>query len=147
MNTKNKKQLKILIVDDMTAVRVLVKNLLSDIGQNNVFQSSNAEEALALIENEAQKLQPFDLVVCDVRMPLVSGDQVLKKIRNNKNRDVSSVAFLALTAESEKDIILKMIRDDVDGYIIKPTSSAILFEKILKALEKRGKPLIEKGLT
>lgn len=117
-------EMKILVVDDFSTMRRIVKNLLKEIGFNNFHEADDGATAWPMIQQEN-----YDLIVSDWNMPEVSGLELLKKLRS-ENESVSQTAFLLITAEAKKGQIQEAQEAGADGYIIKPFTAAVLHEKI-----------------
>ncbi|MEE8575371.1 MAG: chemotaxis response regulator CheY [Thermodesulfobacteriota bacterium] len=120
--------MKILIVDDFSTMRRIVKNLLKDIGYTDIEEAEDGTVAL-------QKLQAgdFDFVISDWNMPEMTGIELLKEIRADER--LKEVPFLMVTAESKQENIVEALQQGVNNYIVKPFTSSTLREKIEKILE------------
>lgn len=125
------KNLKFLIVDDFLTMRRIVKNLLKDLGFNNVEEAEDGAIAW-------EKLQGgnFDIVISDWNMPNMDGLTLLQKIRADAN--LSKTPVLMVTAEAQKKNIIAAAQAGASGYVVKPFSAAILEEKLNKIFEKMG---------
>lgn len=123
------KNTKILVVDDMKGIRVLITKLLKELGYSAIHEAENGEMAYDVI-NKAQAAEPFGLVICDLRMPKMDGLDLLSKLRTDQA--FSKLPFVMLTAESEKENVVKAIEIGVNEYIIKPTTAPILSKKLEK---------------
>jgi len=129
--SKMNKNLKFLIVDDFLTMRRIVKNLLKDLGFNNVEEAEDGAIAW-------EKLQGgnFDIVISDWNMPNMDGLTLLQKIRADAN--LSKTPVLMVTAEAQKKNIIAAAQAGASGYVVKPFSAAILEEKLNKIFEKMG---------
>ena len=123
-----KKDIKILIVDDMPMIRGFLLGVLKKIGYINVVSSDNGMDAYTKL-----KLDTFDLVISDWNMPMLDGLGLLRKIRGNEK--LNNLLFLMMTAESDKEKVTEAIKEGINGYIVKPVNAQIL-EKNLHALLK-----------
>ncbi|HND85463.1 MAG TPA: response regulator [Pseudobdellovibrionaceae bacterium] len=123
------KNTKILVVDDMKGIRVLITKLLKELGYATVQEAENGEMALEII-SKAQTSEPFGLIICDLRMPKMDGLDLLSKLRTDQA--FAKLPFVMLTAESEKENVVKAIEIGVNEYIIKPTTAPILSKKLEK---------------
>lgn len=126
-----------LIVDDFSTMRRIIANLLKELGFPNYKEAENGKNALTLLHSEK-----FDFVITDWNMPEMDGLELLKSIRNDSS--LKNLPVLMVTAEAKKDNIIAAAQSGADGYIVKPFTSSILYEKLNKILEKRGIALIEK---
>jgi two-component system chemotaxis response regulator CheY len=117
------KNMKILIVDDFSTMRRIVKNLLNDLGFSNTAEADDGTTALA-----ALKSTRFDFVVTDWNMPGMTGIDLLKSIRADPN--LAKLPVLMVTAEAKREQILEAAQSGVNGYIIKPFNAPTLSEKL-----------------
>ena len=123
-----------LIIDDDRSMLTLVASVLHSLGINRITSFSNPRSAVDVIESAPNT---FDLIVCDWSMPDVTGDEILKRVR----QDNSTVAFIMLTANVMSDAV-KEARDlGVDAYVAKPFRTDDLQAKIRTVLAKRGTKL------
>lgn len=132
------KEAKILIVDDMTSIRDLVRISLNKLGFENITEAQDGAQALDLINNQQKLGRQYDLILCDWNMPKMMGIDLLKSVR--KNPDWEFLPFILITTESEKTNILEAIASGVSDYIVKPFSVTVLQGK-MASVHKR---LIEK---
>lgn len=125
-NDLAKRKLKILIVDDLEFPRMVIRNMFHDLGyesHNNILEAANGLEALAVLQET-----PIDLIVCDWLMPIMTGFELLQKIRATP--EFAKIPFIMLTAEAEKENILEAIKAGVSQYIVKPFTAETLYLKI-----------------
>ena len=122
-------KIKILVVDDFSTMRRIVKNLLKELGFANVDEAEDGAVAL-------QKLQEggFDFVVTDWNMPNMDGLQLLQAIRSDTA--LSRLPVLMITAEAKKENIIAAAQAGASGYIVKPFTAATLAEKLQKIFDK-----------
>ncbi len=123
-------KMKILIVDDMSTMRRVLKAALKEIGYENSVESENGKDALEKLRQE-----PYDFVISDWTMPEMSGLDLLKEIR--KDPALNRIPVLMVTAESKKQNVLDAIQAGVTNYIVKPFTAETLKEKIDKIFEKK----------
>jgi two-component system chemotaxis response regulator CheY len=116
-------KMKILIVDDITSMRRIVFDSLSQIGFNNIVEAKDGESALKTL-----KLNKIDLVLCDWNMPKMSGLELLKAVRNDEK--LKNIPFIMITAEGKKENVLDAVKAGVNNYIIKPFNTESLKIKI-----------------
>ena len=124
-------KMKILVVDDFSTMRRIVRNLLKELGFANVEEAEDGAVAL-------QRLQEggFDFVVTDWNMPNIDGLQLLQAIRSNPA--LSRLPVLMITAEAKKENIIAAAQAGASGYIVKPFTAATLAEKLQKIFDKMG---------
>ena len=118
---------KILLVDDVASMRNMSKAILWDAGFKNIKGTDNGSNALKLI-----KKSHVDLVICDWEMPVMSGLELLKAVRNDES--LNSLLFLMLTSSSDIEHVKKAIAAGVTGYITKPFQAGDFCKKIISCL-------------
>jgi two-component system chemotaxis response regulator CheY len=123
--------MKILCVDDFSTMRRIVKNILKQLGFNNVEEAANGSEAYEMVREGG-----YGFVVTDWNMPVLDGLGFLQKVRNNP--ELKDLPVLMVTAESEKEKVVAAIQAGVNNYIVKPFTAEVLKEKMDKIFEKRG---------
>ncbi|MGL5330236.1 MAG: response regulator transcription factor [Peptostreptococcaceae bacterium] len=116
----------ILVVDDEKEIRDLLEIYLKNDGYN-VIKASNGKEALEIVNN-----QDIDLLILDIMMPGMSGLEVCKIIRENKN-----IPILMLSAKSEDMDKIQGIMTGADDYMTKPFNPLELTVRV-KALLRRA---------
>ena len=126
------KGIRILIVDDFSTMRRIVKNLLNDLGFTNTAEADDGTTALV----ELQKAK-FDLVVTDWNMPGMPGIDLLKAIRADES--LAKIPVLMVTAEAKREQIIEAAQAGVNGYIIKPFTAATLEDTLVKIFERMEK--------
>lgn len=104
---------KTLIVDDHMMMRKMVENNLKDLGISVCDMAVDGNEALEKIEQGE-----YDIVLADWHMPGLPGDSLLGKIREQEK--FNDLAFVMVTAETEQDNILRVMKMGVTAYITKP---------------------------
>lgn len=123
--------MKILIVDDFSTMRRIIKNLLRDLGLNNAHEADDGNTALPMLKNG-----DFDFVVTDWNMPGMQGIDLLKAIRADES--LRHLPVLMVTAEAKREQIIEAAQAGVNGYIVKPFTAATLKEKLDKIFERIG---------
>lgn len=121
--------MKILVVDDFSTMRRIIKNILREIGYNNVEEADDGSTAL-----EKLKGGGFDFVVTDWNMPIMPGIELLKAIRLDPV--LKETPVLMVTAEAAKENVVTAVQAGVNNYIVKPFTAAALKERIDLILEK-----------
>ena len=121
--------MKILIVDDFSTMRRIIKNLLRDLGFTNTQEADDGTTALPMLQNSS-----FDFVVTDWNMPGMQGIDLLKAIRADDK--LKHLPVLMVTAESKREQIIEAAQAGVNGYVVKPFTAATLEEKINKIFER-----------
>lgn len=123
--------MKVLVVDDFSTMRRIVKNLLRDLGFTNISEADDGSTALPMLQGG-----DFDFVVTDWNMPGMQGIDLLKAIRADER--LSHIPVLLITAEAKKEQIVMAAQAGVNGYIVKPFTAATLKTKLDKIFERLG---------
>jgi len=123
--------MKILIVDDFSTMRRIIKNLLRDLGFTNTAEADDGSTALPLLQNGN-----FDFLVTDWNMPGMTGIELLKAVRADDR--LKDMPILMVTAEAKREQIVEAAQAGVNGYVVKPFTAAVLKEKIEKIFERLG---------
>ena len=125
------KDMKILIVDDFSTMRRIIKNLLRDLGFNNTSEADDGQTALPMLQSGN-----YDFLVTDWNMPGMTGIDLLKAVRADEK--LATLPVLLVTAEQKREQIIEAAQAGVNGYIVKPFTAAVLKEKIGKIFERVG---------
>ena len=121
----------ILVVDDNEDNRYTLQTLLEADGYQNIASASGGNEAISLIENEK-----FSLVLLDMMMPDLNGDEVLRLIRSKA--DTRDIPVVMISADTDTDKISKCIELGADDYLPKPFNPTILRARIGSALRRNS---------
>lgn len=121
--------MKILVVDDFSTMRRIVKNLLRQIGYANIEEAEDGAQAYSKLKNGG-----FSFVVSDWNMPNMDGLDLLKKVRSDP--ELKDLPILMVTAEAEKEKVITAIQAGVNNYIVKPFTGEVLKDKMDKIIEK-----------
>jgi two-component system chemotaxis response regulator CheY len=124
----NKRDLRLLIVDDHMLMRNMIRQYCTEYGVTNLDFSSNGREALEKIESDN-----FDVILADWNMPEMNGEDLLKEVRANDN--YSTTAFMMITAETEKAKILQILNSGATTYLVKPFSQADFHKHLDKVVQ------------
>lgn len=124
------KDAKILVVDDMSTMRKILKNMLNKMGHQNVTEAEDGQPAWEMIESAHEQGTPYDFIVSDWNMPVMSGLDLIKKIRETEH--LKKLPFLMVTAEAEQSNVVIAVKAGVSNFIVKPFSAVTLKEKIDK---------------
>jgi two-component system chemotaxis response regulator CheY len=123
--------LKFLVVDDFSTMRRIVKNLLQELGYNDITEADDGNTALPLL-----KAGSFDILITDWNMPGMPGLDLLKAVRADEK--LAKMPVLMLTAEAKREQIIEAAQAGVSGYVIKPFTAVTLKEKLDKILASRA---------
>ncbi len=121
--------MKILVVDDFSTMRKIIKNLLRKLGYQEVHEAENGEVALEMLKSDN-----FNFILADWNMPKMNGLDLLKAIREDEK--YKDIPFVMVTSEANKDNILKAVEAGADDYIVKPFNANDLKEKLKTVLNQ-----------
>ena len=119
------KKMRILVVDDFNTMRRIVKNILKQLGFENVGEAENGQEALEVLKKEK-----FDFVITDWNMPVMTGLDLLKAIK--ADAALKDIPVMMVTAEAQQQNIVEAVKTGASNYIVKPFTAEVLEEKISK---------------
>jgi len=117
----------ILVVDDSSSARRIVRYYLKNMGYGACFEAENGRDALKVLENEK-----IDLIISDLAMPIMDGMDLLVTVRQHSV--YGAIPFIILTANNEQDTLVKAVAAKVNHYIIKPFTAETLEEKVRAVL-------------
>ncbi|MEE4381375.1 MAG: chemotaxis response regulator CheY [Pseudomonadales bacterium] len=123
------KNMRILIVDDFSTMRRIIRNLLGELGFEHMEEADDGATAMPLLES-----QEFDLLVLDWNMPGVPGIDVLKWVRAHER--LSALPILMVTAEAKREQIVEAAQAGVSGYVVKPFTAETLKSKLERIFER-----------
>lgn len=123
------KNMKILIVDDFSTMRRIIKNLLRDLGYTNTTEADDGTSALPMLQSTS-----FDFLITDWNMPGMTGIDLLKAVRADGK--LVNLPVLMVTAEAKREQIIEAAQAGVNGYVVKPFTAAALKEKIEKIFDR-----------
>lgn len=121
--------MKILIVDDFSTMRRIIKNLLRDLGFTNTVEADDGTTALPILQAGS-----IDFLITDWNMPGMTGIELLRVVRADEK--LQSIPILMVTAEAKRDQIIAAAQAGVNGYVVKPFTAVALKEKIEKIFER-----------
>jgi two-component system chemotaxis response regulator CheY len=122
-------KMKVLVVDDFSTMRRIVKNILRQLGFENILEADDGMSALDVLRS-----QSVDFIISDWNMPRLSGIELLKAVRTSE--EWKDLPFLMVTAEGQKENVIEAVKAKVSNYIVKPFTPETLAEKIKKIFEK-----------
>lgn len=121
--------MKILVVDDFSTMRRIIKNLLRELGFTNTQEADDGNTALPMLKDG-----DFELLITDWNMPGMEGIDLLKAVRADPN--LAKLPVMMVTAEQKKEQIVMAAQAGVNGYIVKPFTAQTLKEKLEKIFER-----------
>ncbi len=132
---------KILIVDDSSFARTMLKNSLVELKYWKLLEAQEARTAQKILLDEEQVKNPVHLVIVDIHMPEMSGLQLLKWLRERQT--FKNLPVVILTSSQDKTEILEAGKLGVSHYMIKPFDMATLKEKLNSTWQKHGQKYFE----
>ena len=117
--------MRVLIVDDFSTMRRIVRNILRQIGIANVVEADDGTTAWDILNREK-----IDFIVSDWNMPKMPGIDLLRKVRSSEQ--FADLPFLMVTAEAQQENIIEAAQAKVSNYIVKPFTADTLKQKIDK---------------
>ncbi|EPJ45062.1 MAG: response regulator receiver protein [Osedax symbiont Rs2] len=120
-----KKDIKILVVDDFSTMRRIIKNLLRDLGFQNITEADDGKTALPILKQGG-----IEFLVTDWNMPGMTGIELIGEVRKDPN--LAHIPILMVTAEAKREQIIAAAQAGVNGYVVKPFTATVLKEKIEK---------------
>ncbi len=123
------KKIAILVVDDFATMRKVIRNLLKQLGYENIVEAENGEAALSVL-----KSRQVDLIISDWNMPTMSGYELLKAVR--ADGELQKTPFLMVTAEALKENVVQAVKAGVSNYIVKPFTADVIKMKLEQAYKK-----------
>ena len=117
----------ILIVDDYKTMLRIIRNLLKQLGFNNVDEATDGAAALQKLRGK-----DYNLVISDWNMEPMTGYQLLKEIRSDEK--MQETPFIMITAESKTENVIAAKKAGVNNYIVKPFNAATLKTKMTSVI-------------
>lgn len=118
-------EMRVLVVDDFSTMRRIVRNILRQLGLNNVVEADDGTTAWEIINREK-----IDFIVSDWNMPKMTGIELLRKVRASEQ--YADIPFLMVTAEAQQENIIEAVQAKVSNYIVKPFTADTMQQKIDK---------------
>jgi two-component system chemotaxis response regulator CheY len=122
---KTNPNMRILVVDDFSTMRRIIKNILRQLGYDNVVEADDGTTAWEVLNKDN-----IDFIISDWNMPQMTGIELLRKVRASE--EYSDVPFLMVTAEAQQENIIEAVQAKVNNYIVKPFTPETLGQKIDK---------------
>jgi CheY-like chemotaxis protein len=120
-----------LIVDDDPEFQTIALSYLTDLGYTSVPASSVGQAQEAILARGSN--EPFDLILCDVRMPEAAGQELIKRLKKDT---LELPLFIFATAHSDQATVTDLIQNEADYIVVKPLSRGAL-EAALEKGERR----------
>ncbi|WP_300158486.1 chemotaxis response regulator CheY [Solidesulfovibrio sp.] len=123
------KEMRILVVDDFSTMRRIIKNILRQLGFNNIIEADDGSTAWETLNKDK-----IDFIISDWNMPNMPGIELLRKVRSSE--EFANLPFLMVTAEAQQENIIEAVQAKVSNYIVKPFTAETLGQKIDKIFDK-----------
>ncbi|MBE1426590.1 two-component system, chemotaxis family, response regulator CheY [Desulfomicrobium apsheronum] len=120
--------MRVLIVDDFSTMRRIIKNILRQLGFNNIIEADDGTAAWEVLTKDQ-----VDFIISDWNMPQMTGIELLRKVRASE--EFGDLPFLMVTAEAQQENIIEAVQAKVSNYIVKPFTAETLGQKINKIFE------------
>ncbi len=117
--------MKVLVVDDSSMIRRIIKNNLSQAGYGDIIEAVNGKEAVA-----AARSQEVKLILMDWNMPEVNGLEAVQAIRSGGIQ----TPIIMVTTEAEKQRVVQAVKAGINDYLVKPFTPEALVERVRKHL-------------
>lgn len=115
----------VLVVDDFSTMRRIVKNILRQIGFTNIVEADDGTTAWEVLNKDR-----IEFVISDWNMPQMTGIELLRKVRSSE--EFADMPFLMVTAEAQQENIIEAVQAKVSNYVVKPFTAEIMKQKIDK---------------
>ncbi len=119
--------MSVLVVDDYATMIRIIRNLLKQLGFENVDEASDGRAALAKM-----KTKKYGLVISDWNMEPMTGFELLREVRSDEL--LKATPFIMITAESKTENVIAAKKAGVNNYIVKPFNAATLKSKIASVI-------------
>jgi two-component system chemotaxis response regulator CheY len=120
--------MRVLIVDDFSTMRRIIKNILRQLGFSNIIEADDGSAAWEILNKDQ-----VDFIISDWNMPQMTGIELLRKVRASE--EFADLPFLMVTAEAQQENIIEAVQAKVSNYIVKPFTAETLGQKINKIFE------------
>ena len=117
--------MRVLVVDDFSTMRRIIKNILRQLGFTNVVEADDGTTAWDILNKDK-----IEFVISDWNMPQMTGIELLRKVRSSE--EFADMPFLMVTAEAQQENIIEAVQAKVSNYIVKPFTADVMKQKIDK---------------
>ena len=117
--------MRVLVVDDFSTMRRIIKNILRQLGMNNVVEADDGTSAWDVLNKDK-----IEFIISDWNMPQMTGIELLRKVRSSE--EFADLPFLMVTAEAQQENIIEAVQAKVSNYIVKPFTAEVMKQKIDK---------------
>ncbi|WP_243359304.1 chemotaxis response regulator CheY [Fundidesulfovibrio terrae] len=123
------KDMRVLVVDDFSTMRRIIKNILRQLGFTNIIEADDGTTAWETLNKDR-----IEFIISDWNMPKMPGIELLRKVRSSE--EFANLPFLMVTAEAQQENIIEAVQAKVSNYIVKPFTAETLGQKIDKIFDK-----------
>ena len=116
--------MKLLVVDDSSTMRRIIKNTLQRLGYEDIFEAENGVEAWDILDKNSD----MGVLITDWNMPEMNGLELVKKTRADSR--FVDIPIIMITTECGKVEVITAIKAGVNNYIVKPFTPQVLKEKL-----------------
>ncbi|RDU71747.1 chemotaxis response regulator CheY [Helicobacter brantae] len=116
--------MKLLVVDDSSTMRRIIKNTLQRLGYEDIFEAENGVEAWDILDKNSD----MGVLITDWNMPEMNGLELVKKTRADSR--FTDIPIIMITTEGGKVEVITAIKAGVNNYIVKPFTPQVLKEKL-----------------
>ena len=124
----------VLIVEDSSFVRTLVKKILLDLGVREILEAEDGTTGLLLCE---QKMP--DVVLCDLSMEPMDGFEFVKLLRQHDKMSLRNIPVIVLTTHAEADFVQQAMRCGIEAYLLKPASPDVVKDRLTRVLSGKSR--------
>ncbi|CAK7064002.1 MAG: Chemotaxis protein CheY [Desulfovibrio sp.] len=117
--------MRVLVVDDFSTMRRIIKNILRQLGFTNVVEADDGTTAWDILNKDK-----IEFIISDWNMPQMTGIELLRKVRASE--EFCDLPFLMVTAEAQQENIIEAVQAKVSNYIVKPFTADVMKQKIDK---------------
>jgi len=132
---KERKKIKIMLVEDEAGILKMEKEALSSLGVT-IIEASSGVEAIKKLAHEKP-----DVLFLDLILPDMTGESIVRFVKSSES--LKDVSVIVVTAKEDAETIERCYRSGCDGYITKPINPEAFVEKAILALSEKGIDLEE----
>lgn len=125
--------INVLLIDDEAFMRQLMQRILQEIGVREIVAVENGQQGLERIRTSELR---FDVVICDLEMPIMSGSEFLRTLRLEPDDYNSQLPVIILTGHGRPETVIETVHLGIHDFLVKPVSRQLLelrIEKVLSA--------------
>jgi two-component system chemotaxis response regulator CheY len=124
----------VLIIEDSSFVRTLVKKILLDMGVREIQEAEDGSTGLKLCEQK-----PPDVILCDLSMEPMDGFEFVRLLREHEKHSLRNIPVVVLTTHAEADFVQQAMRCGIEAYLLKPASPGVVKERLTRVLSGKNR--------